>query len=218
MTGQPAFDRVFDSSGFDYCAEHPDAAQIFINGMTSASAIEGPAVVAAYDFSRFERIVDVGGGQGALLHAILSATPGLQGVLADQPYVVEGAASLQTGPIAGRCEVAGVDFFQTVPEGADAYIMKLIIHDWNDDDALKILKNCRRAIRRDGTLLIVDAVLKPPNEPDPGKLRDLNMLVTLRGLERTEAEFRMLLKQAGFSLTRVIPTAGLLSIIESMPV
>jgi hypothetical protein len=111
-----------------------------------------------------------------------------------------------------------VDFFTSVPEGADAYIMKWIIHDWNDEDSLKILRNCRRSISRDGVLLIVDAVLKPPNQPDPGKLGDLCMLVLApTGRERTEAEFAALLRQAGFALPRVIPTAGPLSIVESRP-
>jgi hypothetical protein len=126
---------------------------------------------------------------------------------------------LRRGSLANRCEIAAVDFFTSVPEGADAYIMKWIIHDWNDEDSSKILSNCRRAIRPDGTLLIVDAVLKPPNEPNSGKLLDLNMLVMAPGgRERTEAEFAVLLRQADFSLTRVIPTAGPLSIVESRPV
>jgi O-methyltransferase domain len=154
-----------------------------------------------------------------MLHAILSANAKLRGVLVDQPAVVAGAAVLRSGPIADRCEIMGVDFFTSVPEGADAYIMKRIIHDWNDEDSLKILRNCRRAIRRDGTLLIVDAVLKPSNEPDPGKLMDLQMLVmTSTGRERTEAEFATLLAQADFALTRVVPTSGMLSIVESQPV
>ncbi len=218
MSGRSPLEQVF-GEWLEYFNAHPDVEQMFNAGMTSGSAIEVAAVVAAYDFSRFERIVDVGGGQGTLLHAILSANPKLRGVLADRPTVVTGAAVLRTGPIVDRCEITGVDFFTSVPGGADAYIMKWIIHDWSDEDCLKILSNCRRVIRRDGTLLIVDAVLKPPNEPDPGKLMDLNMLVMAPGgRERTEVEFAALLSQADFSLTRVIPTAGALSIIESQPV
>jgi hypothetical protein len=217
MSGQSSFEHVFGS--FEYFASHPEVREVFNAGMTSGSAIDAAAVVAAYDFSRFDRVVDVGGGHGALLHAILSANLKLSGVLADQPAVVAGATTLRRGSLTNRCEIAGVDFFTSVPEGSDGHIMKWIIHDWNDEDSLKILRNCRRAIRSDGTLLIIDAVLNPPNEPDPGKLMDLNMLVMAQGgRERTEAEFAALLRQADFSLTRVIPTAGTLSIIESRPV
>ena len=184
--------------------------------MTSGSSIDISAILSAYDFSKFRRIVDVGGGQGALLHAILSANPKLHGVLVDLPTVVNGAATLRNGAIGNRYEIVGADFFQSIPPGADAYVMKLVIHDWNDEDALKILRNCRRAILADGTLLLIEWVLKPSNEPDLGKLLDLNMLVNLKGLNRTEAEFQSLLRQAGFSLTRVIP-AGPASIIESAP-
>lgn len=218
MTGQPAFHRIHGESLFDYLAKRPDDAAIFDAAMTSRSAIDLSAVLGAYDFSEFKRIVDVGGGHGALLHGILAANPKLRGVLADQPAVVAGAATLRTGSVADRCELVGGDFFTSVPEGADAYIMKRIIHDWNDEDSLKILRNCRRAIRPDGKLLLIEQVLKPANEPDPGKLMDLNMLLLLGGQERTEAEFAALLRQAGFSLTRVIPTASAMSIVESQPV
>ena len=218
LEGRSAFEQMFGASLFEYYASHPDDAAIANAGFNSASSIDAPTVVAAYDFSRFERIVDVGGGHGGLLHAILTANPKLRGVLADQPAVVAGATVLRTGSVASRCEIQGVDFFVSVPEGADAYIMKWIIHDWNDEDSLRILRNCRNAIRSDGVLLIVDSVLKPPNEPDPGKLMDLNMLVMApTGRERTESEFRDLLSKAGFSLTRFIPTAGTLSIAESRP-
>lgn len=218
MSGRSAFEHVYGATLFDYYADHPDAAAVANAAFTSGSAMDASAVVAAYDFSRFERIVDVGGGHGGLLQAILSANPKLRGVLADQPAVVAGAAALRSGSVANRCEIAGVDFFTSVPEEADAYIMKWIIHDWNDEDALKILRNCRRAIRRDGTLLIVDSVLNPSNEPDPGKLMDLIMLVMAPGgRERTEAEFAALLGEAGFSPPRVIPTSGTLSIVESRP-
>jgi SAM-dependent methyltransferase len=175
-------------------------------------------ILAAYDFSRFERVMDVGGGQGALLQGILSAYPKLRGVLADLPSVVAGATELRMGAVADRCEIVGINFFKAVPEGADAYLMKSIIHDWDDEAALKILKNCRRAIRGDGKLLVMEHVLKPANEPDPnlGRFMDLNMLIFVTGHERTEAEFAALLRAGGFSLTRVIPT-GYMSIIESEP-
>jgi hypothetical protein len=217
-TGRPAFDHVHGSSLFEYLAAHSDDATIFDGAMTSlSSAGLSEMLVTAYDFGQFERIVDLGGGRGALLSAILSANPRLHGVLADMPSVVSEAASLREAATAGRCEIVAVDFFHSVPDGADGYVMKGIIHDWNDDDALKILKNCRRAIRPDGRLLLIEAVLKASNQSDPGRFADLTMLVMLRGRQRTEDEFRALLGEAGFSLIRVISTAGPMSIIESQP-
>jgi hypothetical protein len=218
-TGQPSFNHVFGVSFFEYLALHPEDAASFNAAMTSISSVELPAIVAAYDFSGFERIVDVGGGEGALLHGILLANPKLRGVLFDLPSVVAGAVSLRSGSISRRCEILGGDFFQSVPEGADGYLMRVVIHDWADDDALKILRNCRHAIRHGGKLVLVESVLKPPNQPDPGRFNDLTMLVVAPGgRERTEAEFRKLLEAAGFSLKRVIPATGLTSIIESEPI
>jgi len=217
VSGQPAFDRVLGAPPFEYLAAHPDEAVIANAAMTSGSSVQVSDILAAYDFSRFERIVDVGGGQGLLLHGILSAHPQLRGVLADLPSVVASAAALRIRPIADRCEVIGIDFFQSVPEGADAYIAKSVIHDWNDHDAVRILKNCRRAIRNNGTMLLIELILKPANQPDFARFADLQMLVVTGGQERTEAEYRALLGEAGFSLTRVIQTAGFMSIIESQP-
>ena len=218
MTGVPAANHVFGAPIFEYLGAHPEDAAVFNAAMTSGSAMLVSDVVAAYDFSRFDQIVDVGGGHGLLLHAILSANPKLRGVLADLPAVVAGAEALRSEQIAARCEIVGGDFFASVPAGADAYIMKWVIHDWNDEDCLKILRNCRRAIRREGRLLIVDAVLTPCNEPDPGKLTDLLMLMMASGgRERTEVEFRDLLRRADFLLTRLITTASGSSIIESQP-
>ena len=199
-------------------SDRNDAA-VFNAAMTSVSSVELSQIVAAYDFSKFEQIVDVGAGQGALLHGILSAYPNLRGVLIDLPSVVTGASVLPSGAIAGRCEVVGGDFFQAVPEGADAYLMRVVIHDWNDEDALRILRNCRRAIRTHGKLLMIESVLKPPNESDLARFNDLTMLVVAPGgKERTEEEFGKLLREAGFSLTRVITATGLTSIIESQPI
>jgi SAM-dependent methyltransferase len=217
LTGQPAFDRVYGVSLFDYLSTHSEDAAIFNDAMTSTSARDVSAILAAYDFSRFERIIDVGGGHGALLHAILSANTKLHGVLADLPAVLAGAAALRSEPIAHRCSIVGTDFFESVPDGADGYLMKTIVHDWNDEDALKILRNCRRAIRPNGRLLLIEWVLKGSNEPDPGRGLDMQMLVQFRGRERTEADFEALLREAGFSLMRVIPTSGPVSIVESRP-
>jgi SAM-dependent methyltransferase len=217
VSGQPAFDRMYAMPFFDYLSTHPEDAAIFNGAMTSITAQVIPAVLAAYDFSRFERIVDVGGGHGAVLQAILSANPGLHGVLADLPAVVAGATALKSEPIARRCSTVGTNFFESVPDGADCYLMKRIIHDWNDEDAVKILRNCRRAIRPGGTLLLIEWVLKGLNQPDPGRASDLLMLAMLGGQERTEADFATLLGKAGFSLTQVIATSGPASIVESHP-
>jgi len=215
QTGQPSFERVYGAPFFDYLAVHPDDAAVF-NAAMSSSPHHLAAIVGAYDFSRFERVVDVGGGHGLLLAGILSANPRLRGVLYDLPGVVAGSSALRQEPISRRCEIIGGDFFTGVPAGADAYILKGIIHDWNDEAALKILKNCRRAIRADGTLLLADAVLTP--SPDPATaLMDMLMMVLTSGRERTESEFRSLLQEAGFSMVQVIRAMDA-SIIESRPV
>jgi len=214
QTGQPSFERVYGAPFFEYLAGHPDDAAVF-NAAMSSSPDHLTAIVGAYDFSKFERIVDVGGGHGLLLAAILSANPRLLGVLYDLPGVVAGSSTLRQEPISRRCEIIGGDFFAEVPAGADAYILKGIIHDWNDEAALKILKNCRRAIRPDGTLLLAEAVLTP--SPDPATaLMDMLLMVLTSGRERTESEFRSVLQEAGFSMLQVI-RATHASIIESRP-
>ena len=214
-TGQPSFERVYGAPFFEYLAEHPDDSAVFNAAMSSSPGYLA-AIVGAYDFSKFERIVDVGGGHGLLLAGILAANPRLHGVLYDLPGVVAGSSALGQQPISQRYEIIGGDFFKGVPAGADAYMLKGIIHDWNDEAALKILKNCRRAIRPDGTLLIVEAVLTPSTDPATA-LMDMLMMVLTSGRERTESEFRSLLQKAGFSMVQVIRAMGA-SIIESRPV
>src|SRR5215469_12062672 len=160
-TGQPRRSNAYTALHFfEYLAGHSDDAAVF-NAAMSSSPDYLAAIVGAYDFSKFERIVDVGGGHGLLLAAILSANPRLRGVLHDLPAVVAGASALRREPISQRCEIIGGDFFKGVPPGADAYLLKGIAHDWDDEAALQILKNCRRAIHPDGTLLLVEAVLTP---------------------------------------------------------
>lgn len=214
-TGQPSFERLYGAAFFDYMAGHPDDAAVF-NAAMSSSPSYTAAIVGAYAFSRFERIVDVGGGHGLLLAAILSANPRLRGVLYDLPAVVAGASTLRQPPITERCKIIGGDFFQEVPARADAYLLKGIIHDWNDEAALKILKNCRRAIRPEGTLLLVESVLTPSTAPATA-LMDMLMMALTSGRERTESEFRSLLQESGFSMVQVIRSASV-SIIESRPV
>lgn len=216
-TGIPGFERVHGERFFDHLAQHPSDAAIFNAGMTSASSLDLPAILNAYDFSGFAKIVDVGGGHGALLRGILERCPTAAGVLCDLPSVVADANEIAGSSVATRCELVGTDMFQSVASGGDAYVLKRVIHDWNDADALRILQSCRRAIASNGRLLLMENVVKPPNQPDPAKLMDLNMLVLLTGRERTEDEFRELYARAGFRLTRVVP-ATRLSIVEGVPV
>ena len=217
VTGTSSFARLYGEPFFAYLDKHPEDARVFHAAMTSGSAGRLPAVLAAYDFRAFEHIADVGGGHGALLHGILSASPKTWGVLYDLPAVVSGAAALQTGPVAARCEIVGGDFFESVPTGADGYVLSHVIHDWSDEKALRILHNCRRAIRPGGKILLIEGVLKPPNEPDPLKFLDV-WFIGGGGQERTESDFGTLLRDAGFSLTRVIPTVRSNAIIEGRPV
>jgi SAM-dependent methyltransferase len=215
-TGTPGFRRLYGERFFEWTKTHPEDGAAFNAAMTSGSAQRLPAILAAFDFSRFERIVDVGGGHGALLAGILAASPKTRGVLYDLPNVVSGAEVLRGPDIAGRCEIIGGDFFESVPADGDGYILSRVIHDWDDDAALKILGNCRHAIRPDGRLLLVEGVSKPPNEPDPNKFLDV-WFIGSGGCERTEGEYRALLRGGGFTLTRVVPTGGASAILESRP-
>jgi hypothetical protein len=202
-TGEPTFPVIFGQRFFEYLADHPEDASLFNSAMTQGIAWTTPALLAAYDFSRFERLVDVGGGHGALLRDILTATPSLQGVLFDLPRVVAGASEVLKGDLGARSQIVGGSFFDSVPAGADAYLLKGVLHDWPDDDAARILCNTRAAIRPDGTLLLIENIVDSADRP--AGLMDLLMLV-VGGRERTEADFRSLLDSTRFSLTRIIPT------------
>jgi hypothetical protein len=216
-TGRPTPEKVFGMSGFDWMAKNPDQAVNFNNAMTDLSMVHAPAIAAAYDFSGFAHLVDVGGGLGMLLAAILKRHPVLKATLCELPYVIEQA---RTGPLlapfAGRCEFAGGSFFESVASGGDAYIMKHILHDWDDEHCLTILKNIRRAITANGKLLVADYVVGSPNAPDTAKLMDLEMLM-IGGKERTEPEWHALFREGGFELQRVVPTPAGLSVIEGKP-
>lgn len=214
QTGRTAFNEVFGEGCFDYLAKHPGEQAVFDEGMTGFSGAEADAVAAAYDFSGIGTLVDVGGGHGHLLGTILKKSPQLRGVLFDAPHVVAGANLAGTG-VADRCTTAGGNFFESVPAGGDAYIMKHIIHDWNDADCGRILGNIR-AVSKPGTkLLVVEMVIPPGDAPHPGKLLDLEMLVVASGKERTEAEYAALFAAYGFRLTRVVPTRGPASVVEA---
>jgi hypothetical protein len=218
-TGKSAFDHVFGTTVFDDAATHPDAGAALNDAMTAFSAIDSAALAEAYDYSGIGTLVDVGGGHGLLLTALLRANSRLRGILFDRPHVVQGAVDrFRREGLADRSAVVGGDFFDAVPDGGDAYAMKFIIHDWDDDRAIRILRNCRR-VMRDGTrLLVVERVLSAGDQPDFGKLSDLQMLVFApSGRERTEADFRALYDAAGFRLTHVVPTTSPLSVIEGVP-
>lgn len=218
--GGVTFDRKYGEPFFQWIhrPENADECRVFNEAMTSLSAMSGPAIVEAYDFSRFRSVTDVGGGHGALLCTVLGAHPELKGAVADMPSVAEGAKSaIAAAGLGDRCEAHACDFFAAVPQGSDCYLMKHILHDWNDELALKILRNIRAAIPEDGTLLIVDAVLHEGPGQDFAKMLDIEMLVMAGGRERTEGEFRELLAQAGFALTRIVPTRSPASILEAKP-
>ncbi|HVG33055.1 MAG TPA: methyltransferase [Pyrinomonadaceae bacterium] len=218
-TGKLAFEQVFGMEPFPYLVQHPELARIFNNAMTSFSLMSAPTVTAAYDFSSIKKLVDVAGGHGLLISSILKANPHMQGVLFDMPTVIEGAGRLiEEAGVSDRCEKVAGNFFESVPEGGDAYIMKHIIHDWDDERSLTILKNCYRAMTENGKLLLVEVVIPPGNEPSFGKIMDIEMMLLPGGTERTEAEYRELFAAAGFRLTRVVPTQSPASVIEGVRV
>lgn len=218
-TGEPAFPRVFGKGLFEAFREHPATAAIFDEAMTGWSAQEAAAVVAAYDFRPYATIVDVGGGHGLLLSTILKAYPRSQGVLFDTSSVIEGAQErVKAAGLSDRIKMVAGDFFGAVPGGGDGYLLKHVIHDWDEEQAGTILSNCRRAMGSYGRLLLVEMVIPPGNGRFLGKLLDLEMLVMAGGRERTEAEYHELLSSAGFRLTRVVPTSSSSSVIEGEPV
>jgi hypothetical protein len=218
-SGTSAFRELYGVTAWDWRATRPEENAIFNAAMTGLSAGMVESIVAAYDFSEIRSIVDVGGGEGVLLTAILAANPQMRGTLFDLPHVLTGATDvLQRAGVTDRCELVAGSFFETVPPGADAYILKSIIHDWDDAASLAILRCCRAAIPSSGKLLLVEHLLKPVNEPDPARFSDLNMLVMLGGQERDPNEFTRLCADAGFRLTAIIPTASTHSVIEARPI
>jgi len=185
--------------------------------MANISAAENPAIAAAYDFAAFEHVVDVGGGRGGLLAEILKRAPNTRGTLFDLPDAVADPAGLtDTDP--SRWRAVGGDFFASVPAGAEAYVLKRVIHDWDDEDSLRLLRTCRAALRDDARLLLIDAVLPPGSQPHPAKVLDLLMMASTTGRERTPAELTDLLARAGLRVTRIVPTPTTLSITEATPI
>jgi SAM-dependent methyltransferase len=219
-TGMPAFDAVFGAPIFQYLSSHPEVAAVFDGAMTSISSTEAIATCDAYDFKGVKTVMDVAGGHGLLLATILRRHKSMRGVLFDLPHVVAGApATFARAGLTSRVEIESGDFFKELPSGADAIVMKHIIHDWDDESATRILQTCHRALGPRGKVLIVDPVVPPGNVPHYGKLLDLEMLVlTPLGRERTRAEFTTLLRGAGFRLSRVVATKSPLSVVEAMKV
>ena len=217
-TGQTGWHLRHGVDPWTYRAEHPEEGKAFDRAMVSLTSQQAAAVATSYDFSPFRTIVDVGGGRGALLAEILQRHPKSAGVLFDQPHVVATAPEmLREQGVADRCRVEGGSFFDSVPAGGDAYIMKSVIHDWYDPEARRILETCRRATGDGSILLLVETVLAPPNQGPETKLGDVNMLINPGGLERSSEDFEALLATAGFKLKRVLPTQGTFSLLESVP-
>ena len=219
-TGKPAFDMLYGKTFFDHMASQPDLAATFNEAMTSLSLIETSAVVAAYDFRGIGKLVDVAGGHGLLLASILKANPEMRGVLFEMPHVLDGAQKLLAEQgVKDRCEIVGGDFFAAVPPGGNGYIMKHIIHDWDDERAIRILRKCHGAMRRGGKILLAEVVLGSGAGSQFARLLDLEMLVmTQGGRERTKEEFQKLYEAAGFKLTAVIGTPTHISIVEGVAV
>ena len=218
-TGEPAFEHVHGAPAFPWMREHPEKEKMFSASMASISVMENAAVTRAYAFGKVRKVVDIGGAHGHLLVSILRSYVKVRGVLFDQPPVIEEAVKsgfMSASDLAGRCEAVGGDFFDSVPPGADAYVMKYIIHDWDDEKSVRILQNCRKAMGEDGRVLVIEHVVTAGNRFDWGKLMDINMMVMLGSKERTKDEFRQLFARAGLRLKRVIKTASSLSFLEGV--
>lgn len=217
-TGEIAFDNFFGADIWKYFQQNPEDGAVFQNSMSGVTAATNEQIRSLYDFSPFGTVVDVGGGHGGLITSILQTNPKAKGILFDAPQVIEAARpKIEAAGLADRCETVAGDFFKSVPAGGDLYVMKWIIHDWNDEQAITILKNCRNQMQPTGKLIIVDCVVPETNEPDFSKFFDLNMLVMTGGKERTKQEFAQILSAAGFELLRVIPTDVPTGIVEAQP-
>jgi hypothetical protein len=214
MTGTNAYEQVFGAPHFEYLAQHPDQNELFNQAMSASSRQAATAIAVAYDFSAAGTVVDIAGGQGVLIAGILRANPTLRGILFDQPHVVANALPLlEAAGVADRCELASGDFFVSVPSG-DIYTLRHILHDWDDERAIAILRSCAEAMEPGGRVLVIESVIEPGNDPSPAKFLDLMMFVMNGGRERTAEEYRRLFEAAGLRLTRIIPTGGAESLIE----
>lgn len=217
QTGKTAFDKVFGKPIFDYLSEHVEKARIFDAAMVGIHGRESAAILDGYDFSGIGVLADIGGGNGSQITAVLQRHTAMKGILFDLPHVIQRAKErIETAGIANRCQLIGGSFFDSVPAGADAYLLRHIIHDWDDEKSLTILRSCHQAMSPKGKLLVIESVIPPGNEPFGGKFLDLVMLLIPGGKERTEDEYRTLFGKGGFELTRVVPTDTEVSIIEAV--
>ena len=218
QTGKTGFQKAFGMPAFDWLAAHPKEASLFNDTMVGVHGMEPAAVAAAYDFSAFQTITDIGGSTGNMLTTILAKHTGPRGILFDMAHVVrEAPALIKQRGMTDRIRIEAGSFFESVPAGADAYIFSHIIHDWDEQQCLTILGNCRRAMKPSARLLLVEMVLPSGDTPHPGKLLDIMMLLLPGGQERTPEEYSALLDKAGFRMTRVVPTASPVSIVEAAP-
>ncbi len=218
QTGQGSFRKVFGEGVFDFLGKHPQQAQVFDAAMTSIHGAETKWMIDAYDFSTCQTLCDVGGGNGNTIAEVLKRQPNLQGMLFDLPHVVERAkVNLQQAGVSDRCQLVGGNFFEQINVQADIILMRHIIHDWDDEKCITILKNCRVALRPGGKVAVVESVVPTGNEPGFVKWLDLTMLVIPEGKERTADEYRELFAAAGLKLNRIVPTAGELDVLEAVP-
>jgi hypothetical protein len=217
QTGECAFEHMYGMPIFKYLAEHPEAGKTFDAAMTGIHGRESTAMLEAFDFSPAQKLIDIGGGNGTLLTAALRKYPHLQGVLFDLPEVIARAQTAVATDVKSRLGFAAGDFFAAVPSGGDLFLLRHIIHDWDDEESLTILKNCRQAMSAQGRLLLIETVIPPGNEASFAKLLDLNMLVLPGGQERTEAEYRRLFAAAGFELAQILPTRAEVDILVGEP-
>jgi ubiquinone/menaquinone biosynthesis C-methylase UbiE len=216
-TGEIVFDKIFGAPIFEYLAKHPEQARTFDEAMVGVHGAETAAMLSAYDFSGFGTLADVGGGNGSLLSAVLAKYPKLKGMLVDRPDVISRARErLSAAGVENRCQLVGGDFFKAIPPGADAYLMRHIIHDWDDAKSTLILKNIRQVLPPHGRVLLVEGIVEPGNAPSFVKSLDLTMLIMPGGKERTAAEYEELFKAAGLRLARIVPTPSDISVIEAV--
>jgi SAM-dependent methyltransferase len=218
QTGEPAFEHAHGAPLFSYLAKDQRAASLFHETMREFSDREIAAILGAYDFSSFRHAVDIGGGHGALIAALLGSHPHLRGTVLDLEPAADGARRLLAdADLTDRASFVVGSFFDQAPPGGDIYVLKSVLHNWSDADAVRILRCCRQAIAPDGRLLVIERLIPPGNEPSEAKLFDINMLVVVGSQERTEPEYAALFRAAGFELTRPIPTESDMTLIEGVP-
>ena len=217
-TGESAYSHVFGEPAFSHWQKNPEWFRIFNAAMTDFSRAAAPVLVAGFPWGRFKRLVDVGGGHGSLLAAILEANPNLQGTVFDLPQVADGARAAVPSGLVKRMDAVGGDFLESVPAGGDAYMMKHIVHDWDDERCIRLFQNVRKVVPADGRLLVLEMVVPPPGQPHMSKLLDIEMLLmTEGGRERTEAEFAALFARGGFKLVKVHAMPASTAVIEAQP-